>query len=406
MGSVKKSAGRGKSPSTVTQRELWARSAGVCYYPGCAEVLYRDATVYWEPINLGELAHNVASSSNGPRGDSVRSAELSDNPDNLLMLCRKHHKTADALAREYREATLKIWKERHEIAVLTAAQMTLGETVMPFIVAATQIGGQEVHVNEIEVVRTILAEGRVPSAKPYRVTLDTAAQPDDQTAYWAAQVHTLRDELRLLGAHQKNNKSDAPLGVFALAEMPTLMALGHALGDKRAIRIYQYSRHIDSWAFQNPNHEKTEFDYGCPSGIGEHGVAIGLSLTAPIDEARIRKVLPNTDIPIIHFTTPNMSTELVQSEHTIAEFRRAFRECLSTIENTAPQSALIHLFLCMPPSLAVAAGTCVMPKVSNPIFVYDAKGAQGEFHHRLTLPLPLTPHNTSTSYASAEGNFI
>lgn len=384
---------RGRAPSAATQRELWARSGGVCQYPGCAHVLYRDQCVFWEAVNFGELAHNVGSSVAGPRGDAARSAALSDDPDNLLMLCRKHHKVADTLPAEYRESTLRIWKERHEAAVLGAAQLTRGEAVFPLIVEATQIGGHAVQIDETEVVRTILGEGKAPAARPYRCILDTQAQPDDLNGYWAAQVHTLRDQLRLCHAEQVRNRTDAPTGVFALAEMPMLMALGHAIGDKKQVRIYQYSRHVNSWAFQTPDGPPAGFKYTVPGTIDQDGVALVISLTAMIEEDRVRAILSDS-VPILHFTTDSKGTELVQSEATIASFRRAFRQCLTDIENVATRAAPIHLFPCMPASLAVAAGCCVMPKVSNPIRVYDAKGSGGRFRHCLDLPLALSSQNS------------
>jgi hypothetical protein len=318
------------------------------------------------------------------------------------MLCRKHHKVADTLAAEYRESTLRIWKERHESAVLRAAQLTRGEAVFPLIVAATQIGGHGVQIDETEVVRAILGEGKAPAARPYRCVLDTQGQFDDLDAYWAAQVHTLRDQLRLCRAEQMRNGTDAPTAVFALAEIPMLMALGHALGDKKPVQIYQYSRHVNSWAFQTPDGRPAGFDYTVPGAIDQGGVALVVSLTATIEERRVRAILPSDSVPILHFTTNNKGTELVQSEETIAAFRQSFRQCLTDIENVAPRAAPIHLFPCLPTSLAVAAGCCVMPKVSNPIRVYDAKGSGGRFRHCLNLPLALSSQNSPLTAPGAE----
>ena len=396
-------SGRNRSPSTAVQRELGARSGGVCYYPGCGQILYRDPSVYWESVNLGELAHNVASSSNGPRGDIKRSGDLSDDPENLLMLCRQHHKTADALAIEYREQTLAHWKSRHEAAVLTAAQLGGGELVLPLIVAAAQIGGHAIQIDETEVVRAILSEGKAPAARPHRILLNTAAQPDDQAAYWASQVHTIRDELRLCQKQQQRYGTEAPIGVFALAEMPALMALGHALGDKTALRIYQYARHANSWAFQVPEQPIPNFSYTLPTEINEIGVALVVSVTALVEETRVRTMMSDPKIPIIHFTTEIRGTEVVGSTEFIAAFRMAFRQCLTDIENIAPRTAPIHLFPCLPVSLAVAVGCCVMPKVSNPIRIYDAKGLGGTFRHCLDLPLPLTTQNLPLITTRDEG---
>ncbi|MFK7974510.1 MAG: SAVED domain-containing protein [Halioglobus sp.] len=390
--------GRHKRPPVAVERELWARSGGVCEFPGCADVLYKDAAVYWEPINLGELAHNVASSVQGPRGDMSRSATLSDDPENLLMLCRKHHKTADTLSAEYRESTLRRWKDRHEAAVLHAAQLTRGEAMYPLIASASQIGGHPVQIEEPATIRAILNEGAVPTSKPYILKLDTYAQPDNESSYWASQVNRLRDELRLCLTERQRDNADVPIGLFALAEMPALIALGHTLGDKAPLRIYQFSRHVGSWEFQNPNQKPPAFTYNVPENIGPSGVSLVISLTAPIEPERIAAVMADDAIPIINFTTPRMSTELVQSAETVAAFRKAFRECLNEIEAAAPRAAPVHLFPCLPASLAVALGCCIMPKVSNPIVIYDAKGSGGLFSRCLELPLPLTADNRSSSH--------
>lgn len=399
----KTKGGRNKAPPAAVQRELWARSAGICCYPGCAEILYRDQAVFWEPINLGEQAHNVASSANGPRGDAARSANLSDDPENLLMLCRKHHKTADALADEYREETLTRWKRRHEDAVRHAAQLTRGEAVFPLIVQSLQIGGHDVHVDETQVIRAILDGNKSPTGRPYRVAIDNRAQPDNAADYWAAQVRTLRDHLKLARLRQQQEGTDAPIGVFALAEMPTLMALGHAMGDKTPFEIYQYTRHANSWAFTAPEDASPGFTYTLPDAIGDSGVAVSVSVTATIEDRRVQDALPEEDIPIVRFASETQGTEVVTSPNVIETFRRELRQCLTDIEIRSPRFAPIYLFPCMPLSLAIAAGACVMPKVSNPIRVYDAKGPDGPFQQCLDLPLPLSPENTPLPTQAGEG---
>ena len=396
--------GRHKRPPVAVERELWARSGGVCQFPGCADVLYRDTAVYWEPINLGELAHNVAASVQGPRGDSSRSAALSDDPENLLMLCRKHHKTADTLPTEYRESTLRRWKDRHEAAVLHAAQLTRGEAMYPLIASASQIGGHPVQIEEPATIRAILNEGAVPTSKPYVLKLDTLAQPDNESSYWSSQVNRLRDELRLCLTQRQRDNADVPIGLFALAEMPALIALGHTLGDKAPLRIYQFSRHIGSWEFQCPGQEPPIFTYKVPGIIGASGVSLVISLTAPIEPERVLAVMADDAIPIIQFTTPKMSTELVQSAEAVFAFRKAFRACLNEIEAAAPRAAPIHLFPCLPASLAVALGCCIMPKVSNPIVIYDAKGGGGKFGRCMELPLPLTADNRLSIHPAERGS--
>ena len=65
---------RGRDPSPATQRAVWARSGGICARPGCGVVLYEDP-VFFKTRPFGELAHNVAASPDGPRGDAKRSPQ-------------------------------------------------------------------------------------------------------------------------------------------------------------------------------------------------------------------------------------------------------------------------------------------------------------------------------------------
>lgn len=403
MKSSSKSAGRGKDPSQATRLELWARSGGVCQYPGCAVVLYRESTVYWEPVNLGQLAHNVAASPNGPRGDVARSLDLSDDPENLLLLCGLHHKAADSLPSEYRESTLRLWKERHEAQVLSAAQLTHGKIAHPLIVQATQIGGHTVNINETSVIRSLIEEGLAPAARPYIITINTHAQSDGDESYWVGQISSLRDEIRLCRIQMSRDRTDAPIALFALAEMPVLMALGHSLGDKSPIQIHQYTRHSGSWSFQVPDEVSPDFSYTLPDMIDDNGVALIVDLTADIETERLNSVLDVKKIPIGRFTTVAKSTELVRSSNTVQSFRQRFRQCLTDIENRAPRNAPIHIFPCMPASLAVALGCCIMPKVSNPILIYDAKGVGGVFRYCLSLPAALNHLNSPIKSAVRQG---
>ena len=396
---------RGKKPSLGTQRILWAHSGGRCEHPGCAkDLLSMSGLDYsWDRINLGELAHNIASNPNGPRGDAARSHPLSDDPDNILMLCANCHTIADDLPDLYREDILRGWKQQHESRVRAAAKMTAGDIVLPIIVSATQIGGHPIKISDAPVIGALLEDNRIPIANVHRIVLDTQGQSDNTTHYWVAQINTVRDHLRLLNSRSGTEHLNAPLAIFPLAEMPLLIALGNALGDKFPVEIYQYARHSGSWTYQDPDATSPPFDCTLPETISDDGIALIVDLTAEVSDARVTAALPRDTIPLARFTTANKSTELVQSRDVIQAFQRAFRESLTQIENRSSRDAPIHLFPCVPAPLAVALGRCIMPKVSNPIIIYDAKGPSGAFHSCVTLPLPLTTENTLQSDPPSQG---
>ena len=62
--------GRNKGPSDSTVRMLCGKAAGMCEFEGCNKRLFYDG-VTLSKFNNAYVAHIVASSANGPRGDAV-----------------------------------------------------------------------------------------------------------------------------------------------------------------------------------------------------------------------------------------------------------------------------------------------------------------------------------------------
>lgn len=90
---------------------LWGRAAGMCSRPGCGVDLTslpegRDA------YTVGEMAHVIARSASGPRGDG-RGGD--DTYANLVLLCPTDHRHVDkAPEGEFPAEMLLGWKEAHE----------------------------------------------------------------------------------------------------------------------------------------------------------------------------------------------------------------------------------------------------------------------------------------------------
>jgi CBASS immunity sensor of nucleotide second messenger signals len=370
---------RGKSPSPETVREIWARSAGLCAFPGCGAALYEDRALL-RPANLGEIAHNVSASKKGPRGDVKRSHQLSNNSRNLILLCRIHHRQVDeGDAEHYSEALLQSWKNAHERNVRMASALSGKAGAKPLVIRGP-IGGQQSAVNNQAIARAMLDNYMPALADPAVIDLPEGAHADGTSDYWTAHANTIRDRLRL------HHDGTADLAIFPLAEIPALICLGRLLGDKKPFALYQYDRHAKGWSFQKPAAPAADFTFTQIAPF-KGAVALKLALTANIADERVIKAV-GTEVPIIEFTTKSPSTDLVQSEATIVAFSRAIRKCLEMIERQGGVNVEIHVFPAMPAPLAVALGASVMPKVPNPLHVYDARGGQGApFQKALALPL-------------------
>ena len=106
-------AARPKIP-IPTQLKLWVLSVGRCEFPGCNTLVWRDDLTLKED-NFANIAHIVAASPKGPRGDVKKSTALSVSYENLMLVCLKHHKLIDGRnASTYTVEQLKEYKGKHE----------------------------------------------------------------------------------------------------------------------------------------------------------------------------------------------------------------------------------------------------------------------------------------------------
>jgi len=113
------------SRRSIPQKEikaLCALSGGVCAFPGCGRSLMEPCTKDDDAAFLGEVAHIVADSRQGPRGNSPLSDEDRDKHPNLILLCGDHHKIIDSQPTTYSVSVLRQMKIDHEGRVRKATQ--------------------------------------------------------------------------------------------------------------------------------------------------------------------------------------------------------------------------------------------------------------------------------------------
>ena len=180
------------SRKTVPDREmkaLIALSGGVCAFPECGKRLVEPGNTNDDAAFLGEMAHVVGESRQGPRGDFPMSDDDRDKHTNLLLLCGDHHKIIDSQPRTYSVSVLRRIKEDHEGRIRQATSGTaaalpvtltrevihsslLGVTHLPAAVFAAPCAfheGQEEQVKQriqfpeqgTQIVRFILRDGKL-----------------------------------------------------------------------------------------------------------------------------------------------------------------------------------------------------------------------------------------------------
>ncbi len=137
---------------------LFGLSAARCAFPHCRQLCIIEPTVYDPAAMVGQIAHIVAHSSQGPRADTALPERERDHYDNLILLCATHHAQVDGQAHTYTIQQLRQWKADHEQWV----QSTLAQE-MP-----------NVTFRELEMVTSTI------TAWPIAVTIDFAITPPQE----------------------------------------------------------------------------------------------------------------------------------------------------------------------------------------------------------------------------------
>lgn len=95
-----------------TRKILWGRSGNRCAI--CRRELLVDKTDLNSESVVGDECHIVSEKPMGPRSNSLFPAEGIDDPENLVLLCRVHHKMVDDQCQTYDAELLRSIKEKHE----------------------------------------------------------------------------------------------------------------------------------------------------------------------------------------------------------------------------------------------------------------------------------------------------
>ncbi len=97
-----------------TLKILFGASGNQCAYPRCTNTIIEPATTESGAIVTGEICHIYAASAAGPRGKPGLAQQEFSCLENLILLCRHHHKVVDGQHETYPADKLKEWKQTHE----------------------------------------------------------------------------------------------------------------------------------------------------------------------------------------------------------------------------------------------------------------------------------------------------
>jgi hypothetical protein len=110
-----------------TRKLLWGRSGSRCAI--CKQELIISATISDSEAVVGDECHIISGETNGPRHDPSYPAEKIDSYENLMLLCRVHHKMVDDQSSTFTTEILRQIKNNHEIFV--ASKLSNNQKLKP-----------------------------------------------------------------------------------------------------------------------------------------------------------------------------------------------------------------------------------------------------------------------------------
>ena len=339
----------------------------MCEFEGCNERLFYDNVTHGE-FNHSFVAHIIASSVSGPRGDKELSAKLSDKLDNLMLMCAKHHKLIDDNPKEYTVDKLKKMKEKHEKKVEEICKLFyVPETTLLFFSSA--IKGK----NEVVIDKNNAAKAALPNKKPdsqYGIDIIVKDYNDySSTAYWVSCCKQLKDAYNRYIFSPLLQVKKGNFSLFPIAPIPLIIKLGELIGDKVSCDIYQKTRVPDTWEWQE-NKITNEFSVKVEKQDSlDKNIALVISLTNDIQYDRIKSLYDYNNIYKIK--AKRNGVDCIKSNEDLNEFWHVYQKTMEDILNTWGKDCVIHLFPSMPVSASFEVGRRYMKGVYPKVIIYD-----------------------------------
>ena len=332
--------------------------------------------------NISYLAHIIASDPDGPRGNPRESHALSDDPENIMLMCDAHHRLIDRLdkAGHPAERLRAMRKERCD-----TLRILLDNLSFPRTQAITLLA-------DVANVATVASDRDVRAAMYQQKTnpLPAIAGPinrslrDGRTApgFWNHVLHEhendFREARRLLAFASTGNGALKPerIAVFPLMTVPMLVLCGRMAGQASAIDVYQYDRDRETWQWdstkssQPPGTFLTEQSF---SGQIEE-VLISIELTAALDISRlpaeIQKGLSEKRIAQVRITTQTPHRGCVGHPEDLEQFSAVAANALKHVTDVL-RAKKIHVIGLAPASSLFRFGQMLQAGHHPDCTIYD-----------------------------------
>jgi hypothetical protein len=348
---------------------LYVRAGGRCEFDGCNEYLLSHQLTH-KTINLGQMAHIVAFSTEGPRGDAEGGERPVDinNVDNLMLLCHRCHKLVDDHPEEYSLETLLNYKKAHEERIfwLTSASPDRQTSV---VVLKSKIGGQTVKLSAAEIHEAV--SPHYPASRAGTV-IDLSKISDEGDAFYTVAAKEIKRQIERVVDDVVEEEKTNHVSLFALAPIPLLTYAGNLIGNKIPTDLFQRHRDSENWTWKTEG-KLAEYKFEkIHEGTDDDKVILILSLSGKIHLEKLpAEVVEGANIYEITLDGASPNPTFLRQNQDLIAFKDIYQLALREIGSNHGKLEKLNLFPAVPAPVAVLCGRELMPKIDPILAVYD-----------------------------------
>ncbi len=355
---------------------LFVKAGGRCEFDGCNKYLIEHHLTH-KRGNFAQMAHVVAFSKKGPRGNVTDRPENINDIDNLMLLCHRCHKLIDDSPDEHPREVLEAYKKAHEdrVFLLTGTSPDRQTTA---VVIRAKIGGKTTRKVTPAEINTSVAPRYSATREGFDIDLNSI--PDVGPAFYEIAEKKVRHDLERVVATTMAEDHTDHLSIFPLAPMPILILAGNILGDKITSDLYQKHRDTEDWKWKADGEPVRYKFHVLRNGKDRKKVALLISLSGTIDvDALPADVM--TDATVYEITLDGVDPHLgfLRRKDDLENFREVYQRSLRAIGTKHGKLDSLHLFPVAPAPIAFTCGRGLMPMADPTILVYDVDKRLGGF---------------------------
>jgi hypothetical protein len=359
--------------SPEVKKEVAYLAAFHCQFPGCGKDLGEHAATGRKGI-FSYFAHIVAASSDGPRGDTVQSPLLVDEPSNFLLLCDECHRLIDKIDPDtYKTDDLR----RMRAASINEVKRLLGTLRYPeadVVYLLGNVTGQVPHISDRDIDEALWASGLRRSSRHPESYFSFGGQhhAPHEPSYWSAVFSTLKFDLlnlqsRLNGVRTGGSPRER-LAVFPFHGTSVLLLAGRLLGDMAGTHVFQPHRNkmgeADktrwSWPSDSAVPPAEKYDVKTiKNHIGTEDEAnLIVSLTFPIIPSRLAPVSAvegTVVLPTIEISVEDSDHSTIRHPTDLTLFGGAVDQALRRLQDEWKVKK-VHLYVGAPTSAVLLIG--------------------------------------------------